>query len=410
MSGAPARARLRVATLVLAVLAAPAAAEELSIDTSVLGRFEYNDNVPLSVVPQAAWRFQLAPDLTLSRRAENGKMSFSAGAAANRYTVSSLNTTDYHLALRLSRQLEVDEVTLDTQYRRESTLGTQLTQTGVNAGRTQVGNLVIAPQWRHALDEQWSTTVSASYAASNYAQTAGSSLVDYRNAGGSVGLRYAATERIGIDLTAAYSSYDTDPFTTRSESWSASAALTWLVNEQLTLNLNIGAQRVRTVENRQFSFCPAPLVLCVLGLVAPVQASATAQSVSTTVPYGLSLVWQIDEVQVLSLGASRDVSPSGVGTLVSSARFSGSYSRALAPNVSASLVAVYSASDSLDGVALGRFYSLAPTLEWTLDEAWKLTAGYVYSNTRFGEGPATAHSNAVFATATYSWPLWTGNH
>jgi hypothetical protein len=386
-------------------VAAPVGAAQLAIDASVSSRVEYNDNIPLSVVPEPGWRFNLAPTLSLSRRTESNALSARLGLSFNSYTNTKFNATDRFVSLLGTQQFDRDQLDLPIDYRRESTQASQLAATGINVGRTQVGTLSLSPQWTRSLTDKWSSSATATYTQAHYDHSEQANLTDYTTYGATLGLKYSASPRTTTGLSLAYSKFDTSPFTTRSESWALSGNGSYLWSERVTVSMSLGVQRVRTDQAQNFLICPADPVLCQLGLVAPVPLGKVGTSTHTEFPFNLSLRWEMSETETFTATASEQVNPLGTGTVASSTQFVATYNRALSPTLQLSISTIYTISSLLDGVNLGYYFTISPVLSWQIDEAWNANAGYSFSRTAYANTPIRADANVVFVSVAYAWPL-----
>jgi hypothetical protein len=382
-------------------------AAQLAIDASVSSRIEYNDNIPLSVVAEPGWRFNLAPAIAFNRRTESTALAAKFALSFNSYTNTKFNETDRFVSLLGTQKLERDELDLPIDYRRESTQATQLTTTGVNIGRTQVGTLGVSPQWTRSLTDKLSSTASASYTQARYDDSAQANLTNYTTYGAALGLKYSATPRATTGLSLAYSKFDTSPFTTRSESWALSGNGSYLWSERLTLSMSLGIQRVRTDQAENFQICPADPLLCQFGLVPYIPLGTVGTSTQTQFPFSLALQWQMSETESVSAAASQQVNPLGTGAVVNSTQLTAAYNRALTPRLQLSVSANYAISSLLSGANVGYYFTVSPVLNWQIDEAWSASAGYSFSRSSYAYTDIRADANAVFVSASYAWPLLT---
>lgn len=383
-------------------------AAEWSYQPAVSLRGEYNDNILLT--PQAhdtVWGVTVSPSLRLRGRSETLDVSGDFRLNINRYEgMSGLDSEDQIFRLDVARQGELDRLALAASLVRDSTLASELVDTGLATARRQRRKLALDPSWQRSLDQRTSLGLSYSLADVRYEDTIGTQLVDYRNQGVSVGVTRQLTEREQGSLAVSYSRYESLPGG-QFESDQAGLRLGYArsFTERLRGDLGIGYRHTDTTLHSQALVCSGPIVagLCV-GTLSPVASTVKADSHGWLLDLNLEHTLETGSVAVK---LSRESLPTGLGALAERDRVLLSYMRKLSPTLSLGLdasayqtrflEAAYRASDS-------RYYRLEPRLVWRLSPEWSLEGRYWHALQQYDVGANDARVNGLFLTLSYQWP------
>lgn len=410
MSVAGQRIPRRLAGLLLGAALLPGAgrAAEWSYQPAISVRGEYNDNILLTPQPHdTVWGLTVSPSLRLRGRSETVDVSGEFQLNFNRYEgMSGLDSEDQILRLDATRQGERDRYTLAAALVRDSTLASELVDTGLATARRQRRKLTLDPSWQRSLDERTSLGLGYSLADVRYEDHSGTQLVDYRNQTLSIGVTRQLTERDQGSVTASYTWYESLPGG-QFESDQAGLRLGYArsFSERLRGDLGLGYRHTDTTLHSQALVCSGPIVagLCI-GTLSPVASTVKSDSNGWLLDLGLE---QTLETGTLAVKLSRESLPTGLGALAERDRVLLSYTRRLSPTLSLGLdasayqtrflEAAYRASDS-------RYYRLEPRLIWHLSPEWSLEGRYWHALQQYDVGANDARVNGVYLTLSYQWP------
>src|SRR5258706_1349034 len=172
-------------------------AAEWSMEPSVDLRGEYDDNVNFASHPHpSVWAIKFSPDVKFSGATEALDVSGRIRVNVNRYFgENGLDTTDYITSLHSSYKTERHLLGLNIEAVRDSTLMSELSETGVVNERRQRTRVTANPTWSRSLTEATSLKATYRYDDVRYADTAGTSLIDYHEQSATVGLQSNLSER-----------------------------------------------------------------------------------------------------------------------------------------------------------------------------------------------------------------------
>ena len=217
------RACVPACLMIGAIAAGTAHAAEWSMESSVALRTEYDDNIELTAGSHpTVWGILLAPEIKFSGATETLNVTGGLRASVNRYFgESGLDDIDHALTLRSSYKAERDVFGLDIDSVRDSTLVSELLETGVVQARRLRDRLAANPSWRRHLTEAMALTASYSYTDVRYADTNNTSLIDYRDQQATVGVQWNPDERDLLTVTGYYDWYETNPKTFDAKTYAA---------------------------------------------------------------------------------------------------------------------------------------------------------------------------------------------
>jgi hypothetical protein len=382
-------------------------AAEWSIEPSVDLRGEYNDNFELTSGPHSTvWGLILSPDVKFSGTTETFNVTGGLRVNLNRYFgEQGLDTTDYISSLRSTYKTERDVWGLNVDAVRDSTLVSELFETGVALARRQRTRLAANPSWSRSLTEATAIIASYSYSDVHYADTGDTSLIDYSDQTATVGFQSNLSERDVASLTAYYDRYETKPSQSLATTYGIQAGYDCAFSETLHGNLVVGARQTRSTVSAQALVCDGPIFsgIC-LGNLTLLTETQSETSTGWTLLAALDKKW---ETAQLSARLSREINPSGVGALVETDRAGIFWNHQWSPTVSYSVDAAIYQSRYVGNIVSGsdsRYYHIEPRVSWKITEWWTLTGGYSYSHTKSTSSPLEASANVVYLVLNYTWP------
>jgi len=402
------RFRTRLWPVVCAMLASLATggarAAEWWAQPSADLRTEYDSNLHLTSAPHSGvWGLSLSPDVKFGGATEaldvNGGLRFNF----NRYSEHSEDTNDYIFGLRSNYRGERDVVGFNADAVRDSTLVSELAQTGVVLSRAQRNRFTANPSWTRALTERTSFVASYTYSNVRYGNTSGTGLVDYRDQTAAAGLQSKLSDRETGSVTAYYERYDTDQ--SRANTYGAQIAYDRALSETVHGSIAAGVRRTHNALFAHALVCDGPVFFGIcFGNLTTLNATASDTSTGYIFSAALEKKWETASV---SGQLSRELNPSGVGTLVETDRFGATWAQQWSPTVSSSLYgAAYQtkAVGSFASASKSRYLTVEPQVSWRITEAWTLSAGYHYSRISYQQSGADAANNVAYLVASYAWP------
>jgi len=365
-------------------------------------REEYNDNILLTTLPHnAVWGSILTPSLTLSRSSEVSQTSASARLNFNRYAgESGLDRNDQYFALSSNLKTERNIWAGNASYTRDSTLTSELNQTGIVQSRTQRNLLTLAPTWTRMLSERNSLKLGYEYDQASYD---GSSvgLINYSNQSAQASWLYQLSGSDLLNMTASYSRFQTADGNYKANTIGVQAGLTYSFSETLKGSILAGVSRTQSNINS-----PARIVVIIPGvfyiLVPP-------QTISTTdvVPVLSASLEKQFETTTINASVSRELNPTGNGSLAETDRFGLGASHKFSETLSGSVNGAAYRSRYIGNAvtsANSRYYELALNLNWRMSEQWVLDSGYRYARVEYQASSLVPVSNMVYASVRYDWP------
>ena len=397
---------IRLPLLVCLVYATcPAWSAEWSAEPSILLRQEYNDNINLTALPHdSVWGTILTPSLKLSNNTEVSQTSASMLWNFNRYTgESGLNRNDQFYTLSSNYKTERDIWAGNFAYTRDSTLASELNQTGIVVTRAQRSLLTLAPSWTHLLSSRASLKLSYEFDKVTYDGGIAQGLVNYTNQAVEADWMFQATEKDLLTTSLSYSRFQTADNGYMANTIGVQIGVTHSFSETLQGSILLGMNRSRSTLNSQsyqYGFNPATSTFYLI----PVQNTLTT---SNQVPVmGMTLKKQF-ETGNISANASRQLVPGGNGSLVETDRLglgaTHNFSERLSGSVSGAAYRSRYIGDAVTATG-SRYYELAMNLDWQMAERWKLESGYRYARVTYQNSSVAPVSNLIYASIRYDWP------
>jgi hypothetical protein len=385
----------------------PSSAAEWSMESSAALRTEYDSNIELTSAPHSSvWGVLLAPEMRFSGETETLKITGGLRLSINHYFGESrLNSTDHQVTVRSNYKTERDIFGLDVDSVRDSTLVSELLETGVVQARRQRDRLAVNPSWRRSLTETMALTASYGYSDVRYDDTRNTSLTDYRDQTASVGLLWNPNERGLVTLSGYYDWYETDPKAFEAKTYGLQARYDHAFSETLHGALAIGARNTQSRQTSEAFVCSGPILfgLC-FGTLSQVTLVASDRSTGYTF---LGSIERKFETALVTGQMSREIYPTGVGALVQTDRLGLTWQQELSPTLSFFVDASIYDSRYVGNFVTGsnsRYYRIEPRLTWKMADNWTLLGGYSYARVQYEDTSASASANTVYVVVSYTWP------
>lgn len=377
------------------------------MESSVALRTEYDDNINLTAEPHSAvWGLLLAPEVKFSGATEALKVTGGLRASFNRYFgQSGLDSVDHAVSVHTTYKAERDLFGADVESVRDSTLVSELLQTGVVQARRERNRLTAAPSWSHYVTENTALTASYGYTDVRYADTRDTSLIDYREQQASVGVLTNLSERDTLAVSGYYDWYETIPRTFDAKTYGLQAKYDRAFSETLRGTLAIGARNTNSTQSSNALVCSGPVLfgLCV-GSLERLTVVESDRSTGYTFLAGIDKKFETAQV---GAQLSREIYPTGIGALVQTDRLGATWQQQLSPTldffVDASIYQTRYVGSFVTG-SDSRYYRIEPRLTWRFTDNWTLLGGYSYGHVQYQQSSPSATANVVYLVVSYTWP------
>lgn len=375
--------------LAIAALGSTAAqAAEWYVESRVQSQASYDTNIRLSPTDKIDTAGgMLSPEIKIGRRTEALDLSLLGRADFNGYAnPSSLSSIDEKLSFAGSYATELGKFGLDADFNRDTTLTTEVSDTGNLTEAARVTTVDVMPSWTYALSEIDQLDVSGGYTNTSYDTDA---LTDYVFYTGQVGWSRRMSE-IDTLQTAAY----TGRFVADDSADTTADIIGLLVGwsrqftEQFSAQLDAGPEYVIT----EFD---------------DVGGRETDRHLGYRIDGMLG--YQMDELTRLELTGSRKTEPSGNGETVTRNQVQLALIHRVNPLFTLRLdgtVLQNRDTGSTSGNSDRLYYAIQPRAIWRLGPDWDLAASYRFRSQNFDDNQDTAFSHAAFLTLTYRLPRW----
>jgi hypothetical protein len=385
----------------------PSLAAEWSMEPSVGLAANYNDNITLTAAAHpSVWGILLSPAVQFSGETETLKVTGGLRLGVVRYYgEQGLNHNDYDFTSRSSYKAERDVLGLNLAALKDPTLVSELATTGVVTAYRQRTQLTANPSWSRSLTEATAITASYSYNRVNYPDKTGTSLIDYSDQTGTIGLQTLLDERNLASVTAYYDRYETNPASFLANTYGIQAGFDHHFSETLHGTLVAGARKTRSTTSSQALVCDGPILFGVcFGNLTTLTSVSERSNAGWTLNAGLEKRW---ETTTVSGRLSRDIYPTGNGQLVQTDRLQVAWTKQWSPTLTADVTASAYQSEYIGATVTGsnsHYYRIEPKLTWHMTEWWVLSARYSYSRVKYESAAAAANANAAYLTLSYAWP------
>jgi hypothetical protein len=281
----------------------------------------------------------------------------------------------------------------------------ELATTGAVQARRQRDLFTANPTWTRALTEATILKAGYIYTSVRYDDSAGTGLINYGDQSASVGIQSKLDERNVFNVTAYYDRYETKPAELRASTYGIQGGYDYAFSETLQGSFIMGLRRTQSIIGSHALVCNGPIILgfC-FGTVAEVTSVQKETSSGYTLNAILTKRWQTDTV---SSQLSREINPSGVGSLIQTDRIQVVWTKEWSPTLSSNINAAAYRSSYVGGVITSsntRYYTVEPRLTWRVAEGWVLDAGYSYARQKYEAVPVNATANIVYVNLSYAWP------
>jgi hypothetical protein len=358
-------------------------AAEWSLAQQYSASMDYDSNRRLELVGRSTEAGILTADLRLKRALEYGDIFVEPRYSFRRYSDSTLgNGDDRSVSAGIDHTGERFLLDLTASYWDQSTLQTELLQTGIVSGNTHRRLTQVGSNWTWMQKERWQLIAQLSYSDVSYYGQSSNQLPGYKYPSGSIGERFSFSERGSLTLSTYGSALSSAARGNSSREVGIQAQIIYSFSERTNIDASLG-ESVRVVTGSRN-----------LG---------TDASISLTHAFSLGN---------LNLAYTRSLVPYGTGFLVQREQYMASLARPLTPYLESS-ISVLRVQNNDTTVKLGldrRSYSSATVgLNWHPAETWTLGAQITGLRTQLF-GPASQTVNEWRTSVSLTWSPFPKTH
>jgi len=377
-------------------------AAEWKIDPTISLRAGYNDNITLRTNDEVS-----SPEAVLSPSARFSVETPTSGASGilrfdfKRYTEESdLNDNNVRFLTETFHQMERSRIGLDLDFIKDTTLDSQLEDTGLVFDRVNRKSFLASPNWSYSFNPRTSVQASYSYNKVNYDNTKDTAFVNFTVNSGQLSLNRVLSERSTGSLTLYRTRSDNDNDVTSTNS-GVQAGADYRFSETLSVSAFAG-YRYTQVDFSQTSLIPIFSGPILIGF-QPVSSDTSRSDSGSTFSASVTKSFLRGET---TLSASRDISNDINGTPIEVNRLSSLNHYNFSETFSGDLNLEYYKSNVSDisNNSDRKYLQAEPRINWQFQRFWRLSGSYRYRKQTFDNSGDDAVQNAAYLTLTYLWP------
>lgn len=375
--------------LSIAALAVQGAEWTWSPAAAVEARQSTNPNLGLSY-EDTVWTTLAEPRLNLQGRTETTTLAANAWLRASRWRYPQRETQellDSFTNATITAAGERDVLTVFAQYSHDSTVFSEIDDTGVLQANRRRDAYQVRPAWDYRLTERWALNLSYGYQDVGYENGAEVGLYDYINHDGTAALRSHFSEQDfwQVYLSAAFN--DSPELHREFSNLGVGMGFSRQFSPTVSGRASAGVRRTRSTQE---FFIPG------LGDFEVKESdSGGTLEVSLT---------QQGERSTLSGGVSRGFEPSGGGSAVIRDRLFVAYTHRFTMAFDARLAAEATQSDAVNPNVEDRLFGyLEPRIGWHWGQGFDASFGYRYRYQRYQDRDADAEDHSVDVRLSYTW-------
>lgn len=407
----------------LTVLCSSVNAKDYAADLSISASGKYDDNIRMASSDKTAINgIVVSQALVLSANAETAKVALDSKFDFSRYNDSGFNSNDQLLKISAAKQFERSIIGLDTNIIRNSTIASELLDSGRIGNKAQRSEEYgVNPSWQVTVSENNQLAVDSQYSIHDYQ---GTGYIGYKNWDNSIDWTYALSERWKIDVVALHSHFRSDwstvdvpstdvlfsgffPFvkgqfgqqrySQASTSLGGQIGASYTLNESNSVRVLVGRSR-----NKASYSVEDPSNICGNSFREAFASLCSLEPESTILTTAL-LGWTwANERQQIAVQVIKSQQPSSSGVTVDAIRLSGNWSYRvteldrLSVDMEGTRNRALASSIEQNASILDRDYAAATVgYHRQLSENWYIDASYQYRHQDYKNFDATAASNLI---------------
>ena len=389
--------------LLLAASAASVDAAEWKIDPTIAFRTGYNDNILLSIDDEvSSAEARLSPSAVFSVATPSSGISGDLRFDFRRFEDdSNLDDNNVRFLTSSYHRMARSKLGLDLSFIKDTTLDSQLENTGLVFERTTRHAVNAGPNWTYSLDERTQARFGYTYSDVRYNDTGETGFVDYHVNRGQALLRRVLNARTESSITLSHSQTSNDN-QVDSKNTNLQAGGSYRFSETLSASLFAGVRRTE-VDFSQSSLIPIFSGDIIIGFI-PLTEDISRSDWGYTFSGSLSKDFLRGQT---GLSTSRDISNdiNGIPIEVTRVRWNNLYR--FSEILSGNLNLEYYKSETNNNARnnLNRdYYQVEPRFNWDFQQFWRISGSYRYRKQTFDNTGDDATQNAAYLTLTYRWP------
>lgn len=323
-------------------MSVPANSAEWSAQPAVRVTVENDSNRRLDLEPVETQGLSVVASIALARSIANAQVALTPRFVLNRFAGSEreLDSNDFGVDTRFARAGERWETSVRASGARDSTLTTELTDTGITNGRARRETLSADVLASYSLGERSQAQVQAASSRVEFDRAEGTGLVPYDYHSAALGYVWQINESSDVVVQAYAGRLDVAATGRRDDTRGARVYLRRKASDRLRFELNVG--------------------------LSETQSGAQAEQSHV---FGVRGTWT-GELTTLDWSLTRDVEPSALGRLVDADSMTASFDRRLSPRLSVFANARYVRREDL---LFGVFAEERKYTNYSVGGAWRLT-------------------------------------
>ena len=357
---------------------------EWAFGPSVEGRAEYNDNIRLTTADHdAVWMYTVIPRLRINGLDESGELRADVRYEPRRYSGGGdLDSDNFFAYLDGALRSEFNEWGLGANYSRDSTIQSELLDTGITDVSKIRKQKSVAPSWQHVFSEFLSMEMGYSYVDVTYEDGMEAGLFDYDINTFDISLSRLLGEFDYLKLNLYYTAFDAPFVESEYEDRGLLLGFSHVYSEYYRFDATGGVRRTK------FN-------------------NVISENESSTGFIGEISVTRTLELSSVKGSLGRKIDPSGSGTLMQRDSLVLRLTRRFTEMMDGSLALGVYRSKSLERkfTRLDRsYYFITPNLIWRLAEDWSARLFYRYQYSKYDNASDAAQANVAGAKLVYEWP------
>ena len=394
--------RKAVSTLLLAACAASVDAAEWKIDPTIRFRAGYNDNIRMSIDDEiSSAEATLSPSALFSVATPESGLSGDLRFDFRRFEDdSNLDDNNVRFLTSSYHRMERSELGLDVDFIKDTTLDSQLENTGLVFDRVTRYRINVGPNWTYNLDERTNARFSYKYSDVRYNNT-DTGFVNFHVNSGQASLQRTLNERAVASITLSYNQTSNDNQVDTNNT-NLQGGGSYRFSETLSASLFAG---VRSTEADFSQTTQIPIFSgdTIIGFV-PLNENVSRSDWGYTFSGSLTKDFLRGQTGV---SASRDVSFDVNGIPIEVTRLNWNNLYRFSETLSGNLDLDFYRSETSNNARnnLNRdYYTLEPKFNWDFRQFWTISGSYRYRKQTFDNTGDDATQNAAYLTLIYQWP------
>lgn len=382
-------------------------AAEWTAEPSVTARYEYNDNINLSIHPVSSVRGSLiTPSLDLGVNTPIWQLSGGVSATQRRYSgQEGLDSDDSTSRMSALYRTERNTWQLTASRSQYSLLSSDLISTDTGALQFQRQTLTenVTPSWTWMYSETTQLQLMYLLSKVSYGSSQSVGLFDYEYQSATATVTHRLSERDSVFVTGGYSIYQV-PFTDfQSNTGNVQIGGTRNFSESMSGTLQAGLRNTESISKgpRFVRFSTNTTSTGFIDIPTGETQEVRSQNIASVFSGNIEKKFYNTNIRA---AVSRALSPSGSGGQTEEDSANLAVSRNITERVSGYLNLNYSKTRGTEGNISNNnrtYYSIQPGATWQLSREWDAGLNYRFARAKRDYETESAHSNSVVLMLSY---------